>query len=389
MNLTELGVRRLKPDPSKHTEIHDDVARGLVLWVGKGGGKSWFFVKAGNGARHRFKIGSYPALSLGEARGKANALAGQLAAGTLPRKRAASAERGAVRIVDELIAAFVDDYKRDHKSWRDVELDLRKHVSPVIGRLRVERVRRNDIGDVLLELLAHPRVHNKVKVHLSGLFKWAGRRGLVEASPVVGFESLPTKARDRVLAGAELKAIWKACDAVGYPYGPYVQLLMLLGQRRTETAAMERAKVGHSSGIWEIPGTVTKNGRTHLVPLPSLALEIIRSVPAVVDADGNSSPWVFPSKSKLSRHITTYSDAKEALDKASGVTGWWLHDLRRTVSTGMAGLGVQPVVIEAALNHASGTRAGVAGTYNRHEYLEEKRAALEAWSIFLSGVLRD
>lgn len=385
VNLTELGVRRLKPDLSKHTEIHDDVARGLVLWVGKGGGKSWFFVKAGNGTRHRFKIGTYPAMSLTDARGRANTLAGQLAAGTLPRKRAGQGERAAVRTVEELSKAFVEDYKREHKSWRDIDLDLRKHVVPMIGKLRIDKVRRNDVADVLLELVEHPRVHNKLKSHLSGMFKWAARRGLVEASPVIGFETMDTRSRARVLAHDELRAVWKACDRAGYPYGPYVQLLILLGQRRTETAAMERRLIGADS-VWEIPAERTKNGRAQLVPLPALAVEIIKACPVIGDTERKSSTFVFPAASRPSNHMTTYSDCKELLDKLSGVSGWWLHDLRRTLATGLAGLGVQPVVIEATLNHMSGERAGVAGIYNRYEYLEEKRSALEEWSIRIREV---
>ena len=387
VNLTELGVRRLKPDPLKHTEIHDDVARGLVLWLGKGGGKSWFFVKAGNGTRHRFKIGTYPVMSLADARGRANTLAGQLAAGTLPRKRAAQGERAAVRTVEELSKAFVEDYKRDHKSWRDIDLDLRKHVVPMIGKLRIDKVRRNDVADVLLELVEHPRVHNKLKSHLSGMFKWAARRGLVEASPVIGFETLDTRSRTRVLSHDELRAVWAACDRAGYPYGPYVQMLILLGQRRTETAAMERALVGHNSGLWEIPAERTKNGLTQLVPLPALAVEIIEACPVIVDAEGKPSAFVFPAPSRPANHMTTYSDCKELLDKLSGVSGWWFHDLRRTLATGLAGLGIQPVVIEATLNHMSGERAGVAGIYNRYEYIEEKRAALGAWAAYVFKIV--
>ena len=150
---------------------------------------------------------------------------------------------------------------------------------------------------------------------------------------------------------------------------------------------MERARIGHNSRQWDIPATVSKNKRAHLVPLPQAAMDIIDSIPVFVDADDVPSPWVFPSKTKLSSHITTFSDGKEALDKASGVTDWWFHDLRRTVSTGMASLGVQPVVIEAALNHVTGQRSGVAGTYNRHAYWDERKVAFEAWANRLALIL--
>ena len=387
INLTELGVRRARPDPAKRVELHDDVVRGLMLRIATSGGKVWWFVKAKDGARFKVRIGEYPATSLADARAAASNLSSKTVAGTLSKKRPKHAKAAAVSTVDELVTAFIADYKTAHKSWRDVELDLGKHVQPQIGKRRPDKIRRNDVGDVLLELLDQPRVHNKIKSHLSGLFKWSARRGIVEANPVVGFENLPTKARDRVLTDAEMKAIWKACDAVGYPYGPYVQLLMLLGQRRTETAAMELARVGQNSGLWDIPAERTKNSRAHLVPLPQVARDIIAALPLMVDEEGEPRPFLFPALSKPDSHLTTYSEGKELIDAASGVKDWWLHDLRRTMSTGMAGLGVQPVVIEAVLNHASGQQSGVAGVYNRYAYLDEKRAALDAWATRLQEIV--
>lgn len=388
--LTELGVRRAKHDPAKPIELHDDVARGLVLLISKGGTKAWYFVKSHGGNRFRINIGKYPAVSLADARGAVNAYAGKLASGELSKKRPRKAKVAGIVTVEDLKKAFIDDYKLGHKSWRNVEQDLDNHVIPILGKRRPDKVRRNDIGDVLLELEEMPRVHNKVKSHLSGMFKWAARpsRGIVTANPVVGFETLSTQSRERVLADDELRAIWKACDGIGYPYGPFFQLLMLLGQRRTETAAMERALLGHNSGLWEIPAERTKNGRPHLVPLPKLALDIIADLPVFLDADGKRVQFVIPAPTKTDSYLTTFSDGKELVDEKSGVTGWWLHDLRRTMSTGMAGLGIQPVVIEAVLNHASGQQSRVAGTYNRYSYLDEKRAALEAWADHIMRICK-
>jgi integrase len=359
-----------------------------MLWVGKGGGKSWFFVKSSDGARHRFKFGTYPEMSLAEARGKANTLAGKLAAGGLPKKQPKKESAAGLRSVDDVAKAFIEDYKRDHKSWRDVELDLGKHVLPLLGKRRADKIKRTDIGDVLLELIEGPRLHNKLLSHLHVMFKWAARRGVIDANPVTGFETLKTSSRDRVLSDAELRQLWWACEKVGYPYGPYCQLLMLLGQRRTETAAMERALVGHNSGLWEIPAERTKNGLTHLVPVPPTALQILAGLPVLLNANKEPSRFLFPASSKLVNHMTTYSEGKELLDEASGLSGWWFHDLRRTMSTGMASLGVPIVVTEAVLNHISGQKSGVAATYNRYQYLRERTEALEAWAEHLMQIVQ-
>jgi integrase len=385
-HLTELSVRRQRPVEGKRTELFDDIARGLVLRVEPSGLKTWLWIRSRDGARYKIKIGTFPEKTLAEARDEAAALVVKMAAGTLGRKR--KAKVAAVQTVEDLKKAFIEDYKLAHKSWRNVEQDLDNHVIPLIGKRRPDKIRRNDIGDVLLELEEMPRVHNKVKSHLSGMFKWAARasRGIVSANPVVGFENMPTESRDNVVRDDDLKAIWAACLKIGYPAGPYCRLLMLLGQRRTETAAMERALVGH--GLWEIPPDRTKNRLVHLVPLPPLAVEVIATLPIQIGPDGNPSRFLFPAPTKLSNHITTFSDMKEAIDGAAGVTGWWLHDMRRTVATNMAGLSIPTINIEAVLNHISGEQSDVAGIYNRHKYFAEKKAALEAWANRLAEIVR-
>jgi integrase len=383
--LTELTVRRQRPEPGKRLELRDAQARGLVLVIEQSGVKTWLWVRAKNGVRHKITLGTWPALSLAGARAQAEILAGKMAAGTLSRRRPRREKVQGIRTVEAMKRAFIDDYKASKKSWRNVEQDLDNHAMPLLGRKRPDKVSRTDIGDVLIELEEMPRVHNKVKSHLSGLFRWAARPGigLVPANPVVGFETLPTASRDHVLRDAELAALWRACGAVGYPYGPWCKLMILLGQRRTETARMRRALTGE---VWEIPAADTKNGRVHLVPLPPAARAILAGLPVRSDGEGGESPFWFPAATRPERAMSTFSDAKAALDAASGVTGWWFHDLRRTMTTNMAALGIPTIVREAVTNHVSGEKAGVAGTYNRYEYVEEKRAALTAWAERLARI---
>jgi integrase len=178
------------------------------------------------------------------------------------------------------------------------------------------------------------------------------------------------KPRERVLDDAELAAVWRAVG--DDDFGRIVRLLILTGQRREEVGGMAWGELNGST--WTIPGSRTKNHRTHTLPLSALALSIIDSVPQRVGREhlfGNSSVSGF----------SLWSRGKVHLDERLGsrVKLWTIHDLRRTFCTRLADLGVQPHIIEAAVNHHSGFRSGVSGTYNRSSYEREVRAALALW----------
>ena len=193
--------------------------------------------------------------------------------------------------------------------------------------------------------------------------------------------------RDRVLSDEEAAAIWRAAGEAPLPYGAIVRLLMLTGQRREEVAGMTWAELSEDLATWTIPATRTKNGIPHLVPLSQPARELLHALPSDRPGDVQGAhqraklALVFPGE--RGTPFSGWSKAKSALDTASGVSGWWLHDLRRTLATGLQRLGVRLEVTEAVLNHLSGSRAGVVGIYQRHDWAEEKRAALDAWSAHL------
>ena len=214
------------------------------------------------------------------------------------------------------------------------------------------------------------------------------KRGTVPSNP---FAELPMSAtinkRDRVLSDEEAGAIWRAACEAPYPFGAIVHLLMLTGQRRDEVAGMTWAELSEDLATWTIPAARTKNGIPHLVPLSGPARELLRAL--LPDGQGDVEDahrraklaLVFPGE--RGTPFSGWSKAKSAVDTASGVSGWWLHDLRRTLATGLQRLGVRLEVPEAVLNHLSGSRAGVVGIYQRHDWAEEKRAALDAWSAHL------
>jgi integrase len=178
--------------------------------------------------------------------------------------------------------------------------------------------------------------------------------------------------RDRVLTDRELATIWKA--APDNDYGRIVRLLMLTGQRRDEIGGLRWAEIDTEGGVITLPSTRTKNGREHLVPLSDASASVLKD--CIRHGD-----HVF---GRRQTGFSGWSKAKLALDESCGVRDWVLHDLRRTAATRMADIGVQPHIIEAVLNHVSGHKAGVAGTYNRSVYSAEKRDALERWGSHLA-----
>jgi integrase len=208
---------------------------------------------------------------------------------------------------------------------------------------------------------------------------------LTEANPVIGTNrAVDEISRDRVLSDQELTAIWRACR--DDDFGRIVRLLMLTGQRREEVGGMAGAEISFPQARWSIPRERTKNGRPHEVPLSSSAVEVIRSSPLATSRDLLFGEGRGPFQG--------WSKAKAALDRRIDQSGakvapWRLHDLRRTVATRMAELGVLPHVVEAVLNHISGHKAGVAGTYNRALYSAEKRQALELWAEHVRTTVED
>jgi integrase len=211
---------------------------------------------------------------------------------------------------------------------------------------------------------------------VSGLFGWLIERRRVTQNPCTDVhrpKALP--ARDRVLSNAEIVAFWRAADAERKEFSVLLKLLLLTGCRLNEVAGMRRAEL-HDDGTWHLPGARTKNKKPYIVPLPPLARELIASIPVTGEFVFSASGVVFG-----------WSRLKNRLDAAMQIPPWRLHDLRRTCATGMAEIGIAPHIVEACLNHISGAKAGVAGTYNRAAYAAEKKAALERWAAHIEGLI--
>jgi integrase len=214
---------------------------------------------------------------------------------------------------------------------------------------------------------------------LSKLFGWLVEHRLVEKNPCAGVHRPgPSRPRDRILTNAEIVKFWSAANAERKELSPLLKLLLLTGCRLNEVAGMRRPELTDDGTIWNIPGERTKNKRPHVVPLAPLAQTILTTV----TGDGD---LVFTTTGRSP--ISGWSKIKRRLDGAMVIPPWRLHDLRRTAATGMAEIGIAPHIVEAALNHISGAKAGVAGTYNRAAYAPEKRAALERWASHVEGLV--
>jgi integrase len=232
-----------------------------------------------------------------------------------------------------------------------------------------------------IEQRGAPAAANKALKSMKTFLNWCVGRAVLDKSPAEGVP-LPTKevARDRVLEDRELGSIILAARQIGEPYGGIVELLALTGQRREEVAQMVLDELDFSQRVWTIPKSRTKNAKAHVVHLSSQSLTLLKR-------SDNRGPYVFSSVG--TKPFQEFSKAKRELDRLSGVTGWRLHDLRRTCVSGMARLGIAPHVADKILNHQSGTISGVAAVYQRHDFLEERRGALDRWGVHVGKILEE
>lgn len=285
----------------------------------------------------------------------------------------------------EAVTQFVDLYaKPNTKDWKGTRSILGKFAT--LGDTPIDQIKRKDVVAVLDGIVASgtPTRANRALAAFKKLMNWCIDRGVIETSPVASLRP-PTRevARDRVLEGAEVAAIWKAADAEGFPFAQFVHMLMLTGQRRGEVAAMRWSEIDFDDAIWTLPAQRSKNGRLHIVPLTDTMVKILKSLPRFIGSD-----FVFTTTGVTP--ISGFGRLKERLDDAlpDGTEDWRFHDFRRTASTGMAKVGVLPHVIDAVTNHKSGIVSGVAATYNRYSYLEEKRDALARWGETVSVLVK-
>jgi integrase len=390
--LTDRYLQLLKPPATGRLDIVDTGARGLVLRVTAKGVKSWAIRYSPKGAgQRRTSYGTYPEVKLVAARERANDIAAAAARGVdLPAREAREREEqrkadNRPQTVADLLDEYVERYcKANQRRWTLTEHMFELHVKPAIGSVALAELRRGHIVELLDDLQNKKRLGaqvNRVRSQILAALNWAVEREYLDVNPAATVKKRKIEAsRDRVLSDDELRAIWRAADRLAEPSRSLVKAWILTGQRRDEVRCMPWSEVDLPRALWTLPAARNKGKRNHEIPLSPMMVQLLgepgRPRAPVFSMDGTKP---YGGQNWL----------KTILDRESGVTGWTYHDFRRTVSTGMAALHVPQDTIDRVLNHAKGTLAGV---YNRHAYLEQKRKALDAWAervAFLVGEARD
>jgi integrase len=388
--LTAASVEALAAPANGQVDYFDQVLPGFVLRASAKGRKSWvvfYRVQAGpdKGKLRRHTLGAYPMLSLAEARDKARHEMQAVANGGDPAREKREQRKAAppkASTFADVVESYIRLYaKRQTKTWAETERIFAKNVLPHWGHRPIESITRRDVIELLDGIMEEGADYkaNRTLAAVRKLFNWVLQRDMIEASPVAQVEA-PGKEtkRDRVLSDDEIKDIWTGCDKLGWSFGPFVKLLLVTGQRRDEVAGMRWRDLDLDEATWTIPREMTKSDREHAVPLSPLAKDIIGTLPRL-------GTYVFTTR--RDRPISGYSVGKKRIDAAAGVTGWRLHDLRRTAASGMAKLNVAPHVLSRVLNHASASLQGVTAIYNRYGYEAEKRHALETWAHHIDGLI--
>jgi integrase len=387
MKLDSKTVSALALPAGKTDVIHFDSALpgfGFRLRVGADGQvrKSWICQYKRAGVSRRLLLGSANVVGAEAARTMAKKALGKIANGEDPQ-----ADKVERRDKDRVnLRAMIDEYllhKRAQVGGRQL-IEIKRYLTgpylKPIHSMPVDKVGRKDVASRLVVITREhsSTVAARTRAALSAFFVWAMQSGIAEANPILGtLKPKEGTSRERVLSDAELAAIWRACG--DDDYGHIVRLLILLGSRRGEVGGMRWSELDLERAVWVLPAARSKNGRKHELPLMPMALAIINTVPRMVSRD-----QLFGERAA---GFTSWARNKPALDQRSGVSGWTVHDIRRSAATRMADIGIAPHIIEEILNHQSGHRSGPAGVYNRSRYGNEVRAALAMWADHIRALV--
>lgn len=417
LKLTDRSVAALLlPSGKAEQTFWDTDVRGFGVRLRADRAATWIIQYQIGSQQRRKTIGQVSAMDAAAARKEARTLRAkvELKEDVVLSLRARVAKAEELKRGDKTFGALIGEYLEWQKTRRrkndrvglsprwqfQVEKHLNFAAAP-LHKLPLADITRQHVADCITALHRKngPSAGNNVRASLSAFFGWAIERGKVNANPVIGSPREEQSSRDRVLTPPELRIIWRTLP--DNHFGAIVRLLLLTGQRRSEIGDLRWNEV-HDRQI-VLPASRTKNGLPHVVPLSDQALGIIKAQPRRIDSSGKLRDLIFGIGDGA---FTGWSKSKERLDAAIAkelrkpLPDWTLHDLRRSVATYMGGdlphhllvklspkdrklgegLGVQPHVIEATLNHISGHKAGVAGVYQRGTYEVEKGAALDKWA---------
>jgi integrase len=383
--LTDLAVSKLRPPKSgKYRWTPDALLPSFGIRTYTTGRKVWGITRRWDGAKHPAfrRIDDYPAMSLVDARTKAREVLADpenVAPGDEP------AEPDQDEQPDQTFAALAEQFLAHGRTKRGRELrpatkkEYRRALLTYAARLHVKpvgEVRRADAADLIRDTATKRGATTAMRTRAAGsrFYSWLIANGKVEHNPFTGTEGYDVPKRDRVLSDGELAAIWTETEG-RHDFNMVVRLMLWTGTRRSEPGSMGWPEL--IDGVWLIPGARTKNHRPLALPLPRQALAALEGWQRFVGRD-----LVF---GRGPTGFQAWSQSKARLDARLGFNqSWDLHDVRRTVETRMAGLGIPKEHVNKVLNHAAGP---VTAAYDQWSYLPEKRAALQAWADELERII--
>lgn len=389
-------------------DYFDQNYKGLMIRVSPGGTKAWRAVYYISGKAKTHKLGRFPIMKLKAAKEACGKFLEN------PQEALRKERQGTFR---EKVNEFIDEDAKQNRTWYETAklLGLQRDRKAIKVADKAERHRLEndpaafiavkggpahkwgdwsitDLAEADYEVTEYLRAikrrgagvaANRALAALRRFFNWCVEVKILKASPLAGIGRLVKETpRDRVLTDDELKAVWKAIEqAPEWPWRPYFKLLLLTAQRRGEVANMERSEIDLERKVWTLPRAKTKADREHTVPLSDEAVSILKELPKF------SGPYVF-STTGGERPVQGQEKAIMDIRKQAGIAHWTIHDIRRTVTTGMAAF-TAPHVLSAIINHAPASTQGVTAIYNRHKYEDEKRTAMDAWARRIMSIVSD
>lgn len=398
MKFTDKYIQSLKPKKARY-DIREGQGNGLAIRCSTSGQKTWVYFYHFEGKKRRMTLGNYPAMSLSEARKRHRAAMTALSHGKDPGSERIQnkIEAKGAPTVNLLIKEYIEKYakapksKTDNtprkKSWKEDERLLLKDIAPNIGRRKAKDIKKRDIILILDHISERgaPIAANRTLAVTRRMFNFAVERDIVESSPC-HLVKAPSKEnqKDKFLSEEEIRCFWQNLEKANMSELIKIALKLQLttAQRKGEVITAEWKDVDLQRSIWEIPANKTKNGKAHIVPLSDLAISLFHEA----KTQNNNSIWAFPSPTCKKHIIPTAVDRalRRNKDLFKEIEDLYPHNLRRTAASHMTQLGIPRLVVSKILNHVE---RGVTAIYDRHEYFNEKRSALNKWQDKLKQIL--
>jgi integrase len=381
--LTHAAIEKMKP-PAMRREIPDGLVAGLYLVHQPSGARSWCVRYRLQNRTRKFTLGPWPAGSLAKARELARDAVIAAKQGHDPSEERKAARRKAEAATKNTLRSIVEEYlTRESQRLRTIRQRraiFERLISPTLGERQIDTIKRTDIVRLLDEIEDEcgSRMADYALATLRRVMNWHASRSDDFRSPIVrGMARVKTKERERerTLTDGELRAVWKTAQAAQGPFGALLRFLLLTAARRGEAAGLRWSEIDGTD--WALPAVRNKTKVDLIRPLSTAAQAVLASIPRVGDVD-----LVFTTDGE--RPIGGFSKFKSAFDKACGISGWTLHDLRRTARSLMSRAGVPSDHAERALGHVM---PGVRAVYDRHGYHAEMQRAFEALAMQIQQIL--